>query len=78
MADLLVTDDTGLDVFNVDFKGCPQISHDVNVCEPALVIFKDGQEIIRYPGGHIDQIEYVVSRILCGLMGPDGELSAED
>lgn len=78
MADLLVTDNIGLDVFNVDFKGYPEISHDVNVCEPALVIFKDGQEITRYLGGHIDQIEYVVSRILCGLMGPGGELAAEE
>lgn len=78
MADLLVTDDIGLDILNVDFKECPEISHDMNVCEPALIIFKDGQEVRRCPGGHIDQIEYVVSQILCGLMGPDGECSTED
>lgn len=77
MADLLATDDVGLGVFNVDFKGCPEISDDANVSEPALVIFKDGQEITRYSGGHLDQIEYVLSRILCGLMGPNGELSTE-
>jgi hypothetical protein len=54
VADLLVTDNTDLNVFNVDFKGCLEISHDVKVCEPALIILKDGQEIIRYPGGHIN------------------------
>lgn len=78
-AEVVSTIDTSksLDLFSVNLKRYPEISQTANVHAPMLVIFKDGQEVTRYPGGHIDQIEYVVSRVLCGLMGPKGELSAE-
>lgn len=61
-------------VLSVDMRINPEISRVANIEAPMLVVFKDGQELTRYHGGTPDQMEYVVSRVLCGLMGPNGEL----
>ena len=76
---IFIPNDTADNVklFSVDVEEYPEICQAANVNAPVLVVFKNGQEVIRYPGGNVEQIEYVVSRILCGLMGPKGELSAE-
>lgn len=61
-------------LFNVNPKRYPKISRAANVDAPMLVIFKDGHEVTRYRWGSMDQVEYVSSRVLCGPMGPNGEL----
>lgn len=66
-----------LGLFDVNLKRYPEVSQAANVDAPMLVVFKDGEEVTRYLGGDTEQIEYVVSRVLSGLMGPNGELSAE-
>ena len=77
-AEVLATNNSKtLDIFSVNLEECPEISRAASVYEPALVVFKDGREVTRYAGAHIDQIEYVVSRVLCGLIGPNGEFPVE-
>lgn len=66
-----------LALFSVNLREHPEISRTANVDAPMLVVFKDGREVTRFPGGDVDQLVYVVSRALCGLIGPNGELSAE-
>lgn len=66
-----------LDFYSVNLRNYPDIGLSADVDAPMLVIFRDGQEVTRYLGGHFDQIEYVLSRVMSGLMGPKGELSVQ-
>lgn len=40
---------------------------DANVKEEMLLVFMHGEEIARHHGISLDQLEYVVSKTLCGL-----------
>jgi hypothetical protein len=56
-----------LSVVNINMNESPAISLVADVQEEMLLVFMNGREIARHPGIAPDQLEYVVSKTLCGL-----------
>lgn len=51
----------------VDIDECLDISHAAQVESDSLILYNEGYEKIRLPGGSRERLEYLVSRALCGL-----------
>lgn len=64
-------------VVNININGCPAICLDANVTEEMMLVFKNGKEIGRHLGSKPDQLEYIISKTLCGLgeVGEDSEIA---
>ncbi|KAE8151813.1 hypothetical protein BDV25DRAFT_138524 [Aspergillus avenaceus] len=52
--------------YEVDMED-PMISQKAQVERPTLILYKDGREVERYTKPRPPQLEYLVSRALCGL-----------
>ena len=61
--------------FLVDLESHPDISKEAEVETDSLVIFKNGKELARYLSVTSDQMDYLMSLALSGLMGDNGEVS---
>lgn len=59
-------------VVGININRCPAICLNASVTEEMIVVFKNGKEIERCIGTEPDQLEYIVSKSLCGL-GEAGE-----
>ncbi|KAE8348584.1 hypothetical protein BDV28DRAFT_143162 [Aspergillus coremiiformis] len=53
--------------YEVDVGGDKHISDFAKVERPTLILYKDGKEVERYAKPLPRQLEYLVSRALCGL-----------
>jgi hypothetical protein len=56
-----------LSIVNVNLDESPDISLFAEVKEEMMLVFEKGKEIARHLGIAPDELEYVVSRTLCGL-----------
>lgn len=56
-----------LSIVIINLNESPAISSLADVKEEMLLVFMNGKEIARHPGIAPDQLEYVVSKTLCGL-----------
>lgn len=63
-----------LTIFRVDLTRHPDVSKEAEVETDSLVIFKSGKELVRYVSATSDQMDYVMSLALSGLMGDHGEV----
>ncbi|KAB8230855.1 hypothetical protein BDV23DRAFT_164480 [Aspergillus alliaceus] len=61
--------------YEVDVSGYKDISEYAKVERPTLILYKDGKEVERYCKPRPRQLEYLVSRALCGLTEITGGLS---
>lgn len=46
---------------------CSEICEEAKIKDAAIIVFNDGEEIGREPGASLGQLEYLVSKALCGL-----------
>lgn len=60
-----------LHILIVETQGRMDICDEMNVETPTTLIFEEGNEIARCTGASSDQLEYLVSKSLCGM--PLGE-----
>ncbi|KAJ6073011.1 hypothetical protein N7467_011096 [Penicillium canescens] len=56
-----------LSIVTINLNENPAISLVADVKEEMMLVFMNGREIARHPGIAPDQLEYVVSKTLCGL-----------
>ncbi|KAB8079722.1 hypothetical protein BDV29DRAFT_164242 [Aspergillus leporis] len=61
--------------YKVDMDDYKDISESAKVERPTLILYKDGKEVERYDKPRPRQLEYLVSRALCGLTEITGGLS---
>lgn len=59
-------------VVGININRSPAICSNANVTEEMILVFKNGKEIERHLGTKPDQLEYIISKTLCGL-GEAGE-----
>ncbi|KAJ5565515.1 hypothetical protein N7513_001757 [Penicillium frequentans] len=61
-----------LQILIIEDKGHIDICDEMKVETPTTLIFEEGKEIARYTGASPDQLEYLVSKNLCGMSLGEG------
>jgi hypothetical protein len=59
--------DEGIRIYIVNMSTCSEICEEVHTINETIIVFNYGKEVGRVFGASSDQLEYLVSKILCGL-----------